>query len=201
MSHPHIDHVGGVESVLSKGEVGEVWDTHANYSSASYQRILRRVSSDSISYRRISGGLWVSDFSPAQMYTFHPDSVYALSQKNINNVSIVMKLVYGDVSFLFVGDLEEEGDQELIPFGDMVHSHVLKVGHHGSGTSTTTSLLESVKPRFAVVSVGEGNRFGHPSSEVIRRIEEAGTKVWRTDVEGAIWFKTDGRRLWRYDWR
>ncbi len=112
-----------------------------------------------------------------------------------------MKLSYGETSFLFVGDLERAGDREILAYGDVLDVDVLKVGHHGSITSSTPMFLSAATPELAVVSVGERNRFGHPSIEVIERLEAAGAAVLRTDRDGAVWLKSDGRTVWRHEWR
>ncbi|MFQ6673770.1 MAG: DNA internalization-related competence protein ComEC/Rec2 [Fidelibacterota bacterium] len=200
MSHPHSDHIGGVEAVLEQTEVAEIWDTFSSHRSRAYEQIRRSISRDSIPYNRVGAGRWFRQFSPAQVYVLHPDSLWASVQKNINNVSIVLKLVYGKVSFLFVGDLEKSGDSEVVSFGQINRSNVLKVGHHGSSSSTSGPFLRLIRPQFAVVSVGKKNSFNHPSRDVLNRIETFGTRVLRTDMEGAIWFKSDGNKVWRHHW-
>ncbi|MCH8070172.1 MAG: DNA internalization-related competence protein ComEC/Rec2 [Candidatus Marinimicrobia bacterium] len=201
MSHPHSDHIGGVETLLKNITIHEVWDTFFDYQSHIYQRILKKIDQDSISYQRMKRGLWENSFEPAQIFILHPDSLYAATETSANNASIVFKLVYGQVSFLFVGDLEKEGDEEMLQFGQILKTDVLKVGHHGSITSTTESFLNLVKPDYAVISVGDRNKFNHPSEIVLSRLKESGAEIYRTDIDHAIWFKSDGKRLWVHDWR
>jgi len=201
MSHPHDDHIGGVETVLSKVPVNEIWDTFSVYHSELYQKILDSVSEQSILYQQVGSGKWLADFSPVHIYILHPDSLYAMSEGKLNNVSLVMKLVYGGASFLFTGDVEEGGAREVITYDELSHTTVLKVAHHGSYSSTPKSFLDVVKPEYAVISVGERNIFKHPSEEVVKRIRESGIKLLRTDIEGAIWFKTNGRRIWKHNWK
>lgn len=200
MTHPHSDHIGGVEALLENTQVEKIWDTRTTYRSKLYQRILTRIEQDSIPYLQMTSGKWVDDYSPLQVFVIHPDSTFAKVEDNVNNMSVVTKLVYGDVSLLFVGDLEKEGDWEMLSFGDLNRSNVLKVGHHGSITSTTQQFLNLVQPEYAVVSVGEGNKFNHPSELVLKRLRLSGATVCRTDLEGAIWLKTDGNKIWRHYW-
>ncbi|MFQ6676515.1 MAG: DNA internalization-related competence protein ComEC/Rec2, partial [Fidelibacterota bacterium] len=163
MSHPHNDHIGGVLAVLKEMEVGEIWDTYAHHRSRLYGTIRREVSGRfAMSYRYMQAGDWSDEFSPLHMFVIHPDSGWAVRQKNINNSSLVVKLSYGEVDFLLLGDLEAAGDREIVPLGRLIQSEVMKVGHHGSRTSTTEELLQAVQPEFAVVSAGERNRFNHP---------------------------------------
>ena len=200
MTHPHSDHIGGVEALLENTQIDKIWDTHTTYRSKLYQRILNRIEQDSIPYSKMTSGKWINDYSPLQVFVLHPDSTFAKVEDNVNNMSVVTKLVYGDVSFLFVGDLEKEGDWEMLSFGDLNRSDVLKVGHHGSITSTTQSFLNLVQPEYAIVSVGEGNKFNHPSELVMEILRLSNATVYRTDLEGAIWLKTDGKKIWRYFW-
>jgi competence protein ComEC len=119
----------------------------------------------------------------------------------VNNSSLVVKITYGKSDFLFVGDLEEEGDEVVLPFGELLQSEVLKVGHHGSITSSTQPFLDVVDPDIAIVSVGKRNKFRHPSAVVMERLERSDAEILRTDFEGAIWLKSDGHIIRRYDWR
>ncbi|MFQ6607895.1 MAG: DNA internalization-related competence protein ComEC/Rec2 [Fidelibacterota bacterium] len=201
MSHPHSDHIGGVEIILKEIEVKEIWDSHGSYGSWMYARIQELAEEMDVNYRQLETGYIDSVFLPLLMTIFHPDSVYTTIEENVNNNSLVIKMSYGESDFLFVGDLEEEGDEMIVPFDTLLNSEVLKVGHHGSITSSSQSLLDAVDPDWAIVSVGEGNKFQHPSDIVMTRLEKSGAEVLRTDYEGAVWLKSDGRDIWRYDWR
>ena len=106
--------------------------------------------------------------------------------ENLNNSSIVIRLVYGKTKFLFVGDLEELSEKELLNSEVDLTADVLKVGHHGSDTSSSQLFLEKIKPRLAIISVGLKNDFGHPSLRIIKRLERLGIKVLRTDQLGTI---------------
>jgi len=201
MSHPHDDHIGGVETILSSIPVGEVWDTYSDYHSELYQNIRNSVSKQSILYQRVYSGKQVLDFVPAKLFVLHPDSLYAKTVEKLNNASLVLKLIYGDVSFLFTGDLEREGALEMSTFDRLNHATVLKVGHHGSNRSSSQSFVDMIKPDYAVISVGERNVFGHPSEEVISLLERSGAHVFRTDRDRACWLKSNGNKVWFYHWR
>lgn len=201
MSHPHSDHIGGVEALLDAFPVAEIWDTFSEYDSHLYRSIRNRIEEDQITYRRMGAGERATRFGQLQLYLLHPDSLWASRERNVNNISIVMKGVYGEASFLFVGDLEKEGDREVSTFADQLDVDVLKVGHHGSITSSAQPLLDLITPQFAVVSVGDRNKFNHPSALVMERIINSGAAVLRTDLEGAVWFRSDGQKLGRYNWR
>ena len=111
----------------------------------------------------------------------------------LNNYSAVLKLTYNDVSFLFTGDAEDISENEMLEnsYSDL-DADVLKVGHHGSRYSTSDDFLNAVSPQYAVIECGEDNKYGHPHSETIAKLESNGTEIYRTDLNGNITFVTDG---------
>jgi len=112
--------------------------------------------------------------------------LFAFWWRNVNNASIVMKLFYGSTSYLFTGDLEREGEAQIIQFNEALKSDVLKVGHHGSKTSSSDYFLQRVLPKIAVVSVGYKNKFHHPNEDVMNRISQYAETIHRTDQSGAL---------------
>ena len=124
----------------------------------------------------------------------HPVSNHGIQGKN--NASVVMILTYHEVDILLTGDLEESMEYRLSDqFGKLLDIEILKVGHHGSKTSTSRYFLSQTTPQVALVSVGKKNRYGHPNIQVISRLRKKGIKVYRTDQEGAIEVKTDGKKI------
>jgi beta-lactamase superfamily II metal-dependent hydrolase len=128
----------------------------------------------------------------------HPgETLLAGTRSDDNNNGLVLRLTYGRASFLLAGDLETEGEMALFRQGDLpLDSTVLKVAHHGAKQATSLRFLQAVTPQIAVISVGTGNRFGHPSEEVLQRLGAAGVQVWRTDECGDVEVVTDGERVW-----
>jgi len=114
---------------------------------------------------------------------------------DINNYSIVIRLQYGNNSFLFTGDAQTLSEQEMLVRGFNLKSDVLKVGHHGSSSSTSAAFLSAVSPRFAVIMVGKNNDYGHPHQETLQKLKEAGARIFRTDLNGNITFNSDGDAL------
>ena len=114
---------------------------------------------------------------------------------DVNNWSIVLRITYGETSFLFTGDAERELEQELLASGYDLESTVLKVGHHGSETSTSYMFLREVMPRYGVISVGADNTYGHPSEAVLSRLRDADVAVYRTDLQGDIVMESDGKTV------
>lgn len=131
--------------------------------------------------------------------SFHvlgPDSAWTAVQHNANEASVVMMVSYRGVRFLLTGDAEGEEEEWLVEhLGDELRADVLKLGHHGSRTSSTPAFVEAVKPSLGVVSVGIANRYKHPSTEVLERFASDGVPLLRTDREGTIVVATDGKRL------
>ena len=114
--------------------------------------------------------------------------------EELNDYSAVLKLTYGDKSFLFMGDAEALAEKEILQKFD-VKSNVLKVGHHGSSTSSHNAFLKAVNPEIAVISVGEGNDYGHPHKSVLNRLEKIGTRLYRTDLNGTVKIYCDGKSI------
>ncbi len=114
---------------------------------------------------------------------------------DLNNTSIVMKLTYGNTSFLFTGDAEREEEQEIISAGYDLSADMLKVGHHGSDTSTSYVWLREIMPEYAVISVGKGNSYGHPTEAVLSRLRDADVKLYRTDLQGDIIAVSNGETV------
>ena len=114
----------------------------------------------------------------------------------MNNNSVVLKLTYKEASFLFTGDIQKEGERQLINSGRDVKATVLKVAHHGSGSSSSYEFIRAVQPTVAVISVGYRNFYNHPSPYVVARYDRSGVKIYRTDKQGAVTIITDGRYGW-----
>ncbi len=200
MSHPHSDHIGGVVTVLENVRVDTLWDSFIPYSSLAYSTILSTAAEKGTTVIRPKQGE-IKKLSP-NLYAqiFAPDSLVAVSQYNVNNASIVFKLVYGETSILFTGDLEHEGDDLLLPYKDLLSADVLKVAHHGSVTSTTSAFLSHIAPNIAIISVGWKNKFSHPSLDVINRLESNNIDIHRTDLHRALWLKSDGKKFKKVRW-
>jgi len=114
---------------------------------------------------------------------------------NLNNFSVVLRMTYGRYSFLFTGDAEDLSEYEIIRNGYDLSSDFLKIGHHGSRTSSTEAFLDAVKPKLAFIGVGKGNSYGHPHPGIIKRLEERDIEIYRTDRNGDIVVETDGARF------
>ncbi|NQT29314.1 MAG: DNA internalization-related competence protein ComEC/Rec2 [Candidatus Saganbacteria bacterium] len=196
LTHPHSDHVGGLNEILEKFKVDEVLHTGVVYESQAYRRFLGLIKKNSIKYHLAQAGQKIKFDENIEGLILHPKGGgIAKANSGINNLSIVFRLQYDDFSMLFAGDCEQEGEENILStFPDsLLSSTVLKVGHHGSNSSTTALFLSAVNPEVSVISCGKNNQFGHPHPETLQKLK--GVKVYRTDQDGTIVIKSDGERF------
>ncbi|MBI5216406.1 MAG: DNA internalization-related competence protein ComEC/Rec2 [Ignavibacteriae bacterium] len=202
ISHPHADHLGGTPALLRAIEVGTIYECGAKSESKLVKEIGRLTDSLQIESKKLLAGNIVTVDSSVRLYILHPFDDKNSFEENLNNHSLVIKLVYGTTSILFSGDAEEPAEQEITAaFDNFLDCDVIKVGHHGSITSSSEELLEKVTPQIALVSVGNKNKFKHPSPTVIQRFQDGGCKVFRTDKMGAIVLESDGQSWKEIQWR
>lgn len=194
LTHPENDHVGGLTAVLKAVPVRHVLEPGVEHEARSYQEFRHEVQKQGLPRLTAARGQRINLGRGVRVYVLWPLAPSLRpEQAKVNNQSVVLKLVYGRISFLFTGDIEAEVEEELLRQGGHLRSTVLKVAHHGSGSSTTEPFRQAVQPEVAVISVGRANPHGHPSPEVYQRLKDNGAKVYRTDWSGAITIKTNGR--------
>jgi competence protein ComEC len=201
LSHPHNDHIGGAVSIIESIPVDTVIDTYSSFHSSSYEYLKRQITEKEIIYKQVTAGEINSFGQNSIIQILAPDTAWSKYQSNVNNSSIVLKLLYGELSFIFMGDLEQDGERELIRAEHNLKSDIIKVGHHGSITSSSKPLINAIQPDFAVISLGNKNKFGHPSAIILDRYSEQNVNVFRTDKQGAAWFFSDGRSLEVIQWK
>ncbi len=192
-THPHADHIGGLPVVMEKFDVLKIYDSGRVHTTKTYENYLELIYELEIPYATPRRGDEIT-IGDLDFQVLHPGE--NVEDYSINNASIVLHLEYGEVSFLFPGDAEERAEREMIESGLPLEATILKVGHHGSRTSTNPFFLEEVTPEVGVIQVGEDNRFGHPHPEVKEILAEEDTKVLRNDLHGNIVIKTDGEEYW-----
>jgi len=180
-THPHEDHIGGLSGALSFATVGVAYSPVKSYDSDVFRTFVKHLSNRGVT-------VTVPQVNDTFMLGSAECTVLAVNtdDKDINNTSIVLRIVYGETSFLFTGDAEREVETALVARGAELESTVLKVGHHGSHSSTSYMFLREIMPKFAVIHVGEGNDYGHPTEEVLSRLRDADVTLYRTDIHGNI---------------
>jgi competence protein ComEC len=195
MSHPHADHIGGVRTLLQRAPIDTLWDTGFVGTSTLYHDVLVEARQRTIGWKQGKAGDTLR-IDGVHIQVLAPDAAWLERQDNPNEASLVLLVTYGDVRILLTGDAEAGEEEWLVRrYGETLRADVLKVGHHGSATSTTPAFLAAVSPRVALVSVGVANDYGHPSTEVMEALEGRGIQVLRTDYEGTIMLATDGQSI------
>ena len=206
LTHLHADHIGGAGELLHHVIVDTVYHSGERASDGRVYALDSLIAALHIPVRRLVDGEMLVLDSAARVYVLHPDTTVVGSDGktadgNLNDGSVVLKIQYGQTSMLFSGDLEHDRELALTNhYGDFLRADILKAGHHGSRTSSTPEYLAAVRPRVAIISVGE-NRFGHPSAEVLSRLQNLGIEVDRTDEQGAVIWQSDGKQWTSLHWR
>ncbi len=190
-THPHEDHMGGLPGAMNAARVSHVLSPVKSDSTVFFETFQTYLDKQDVS---------ITVPEPGDTFTLGSASVEILgpidrSTPYTNDLSIVLRVQYGDTSFLFTGDCEGDEEASILASGRTVKSTVLKVGHHGSTFSTTAEFLQAVDPDYAVIPAGAGNDNGHPAPSLLRRLGDAGVKVYRTDLQGTVVCVSDGKKV------
>lgn len=192
-THPDADHIGGADAVLENYDVERVVRTDREADSKVYRTMVSLIEAEGAEDIRANVG---DTFSVGEV-TFTVLAPISSNYKSANDSSVVLRVDYGETSILFTGDAETASEGDMLKryggsVGGMLDCDILKAGHHGSNSSSGTSFLQAVTPDVAVISCGEGNKYGHPHREVVTRYEDMGISILRTDKEGSIVFTSNG---------
>ena len=189
-THAHEDHIGGLSGAFEADTADVTFCPVTEYDSKAFRNFKTRADER-------GGGITIP--AVGDTFTLGEASVTVVAVNSVpedtNNTSIVIRIVYGDTSFLFTGDAEQETEEKILESGQDIESTVLKVGHHGSSTSTSQAFLDAVSPTYAVISCGKDNSYGHPHSETLAKLASAGVEVLRTDELGDIYCTSDGTEV------
>lgn len=198
LSHPHADHLSGALEVLKRYNIGMVIESGVNHTIAEYDEWHKILLAKNIPVQIVKFGEAINFGDGVRFDIYTPfDSFAGASPKNIHDAAVTGRLVYTSSSILFMGDAEKSLEYQLLLASHnssflILNSDILKAGHHGSKTSTSEEFLQAVSPRFAVISSGRKNRYGHPHQEIIDRLNSLGIKIVRTDQDGDIKFISSG---------
>ena len=185
-THPHADHIGSMAYVVKHNDIGEIYMPKVTTTTKTYENLLTAIADKGLKVKSAKAGMNIIDDNDFSINILAPVKI---DEDNLNNCSVILKITYKNDSFLFLGDAEKK---ELETVTADMSAEVLKVGHHGSRTSTTKALLEKVNPRYAVISLGKDNSYGHPHKSTLKLLDEFNVETYRTDENGTIVVSTEG---------
>ncbi|WP_258360544.1 ComEC/Rec2 family competence protein [Moorella sulfitireducens] len=191
-THPHEDHIGGLDLVINSFQVGKVYLPRVTHYTDAYRELLLAVKDKGLKVTEAKAGVTLPLEGDVHALLISP---IKSSYEDLNDYSAVLHLTFGQTAFLFTGDAGTAAEEEMLAGDGPIKADVLKVAHHGSRYSTGTAFLKAVAPSYAVISVGKGNDYGHPHTQTLQRLRKAGVKIYRTDREGTITAVSDGRGL------
>ena len=199
-THPHADHIGGMSEVIDSFDIGKIYMPRTSSNSKSFEGLLTSISNKNLSINTAKTGTTIYSDNGINIEILSPISSF---YEETNDYSAVVKLEYGESSFLFMGDAEKPVENELIEkYGYDLDVDVLKAGHHGSRYSSSTEFLDYVTPEYTVISCAKENSYGHPHSETIKRLNNVNTQIFRTYELGNITVSCDSNDSFEisYDW-
>lgn len=187
-THPHEDHIGGLDDIINNFEIGNIYMPRVSTTTATFEDVIDAISNKNLKVTTPIIGdtfrLGECDFTILSTGT---------DADNLNETSIVLKMKFGEKVFLFTGDATEKNEKEMLKMD--IQADVLKVGHHGSRTSTSEEFLEKVNPTYAIISSEKGNSYEHPHKETLEKLKNKSVNIYRTDENGTILVKTDGKEI------
>lgn len=186
-THPHEDHIGGLDDIINNFEIETIYMPNVLTTTKTFEDVLDALENNELSVNEpvIGETFSMQDAKFKIIWT-------GTNNEDLNSCSIVLKLTFGNLSYIFTGDIEEETEKKIINRGYDISANVLKVAHHGSNTSTSELFLNKVSPQIAIIMAGKENSYGHPHQEILERLNEKNIKIYRTDVDGTILITSDG---------
>lgn len=188
-THPHEDHIGGLPTVIENFDIGKVYMPDVTHNTRIFETLLKTIESKGLQVDVAKGYEKLISEDRLSFEILGPNSD---SYGNLNDYSVVNRITYGDVSALFTGDMESASEYEVLELGYEIESDILKVSHHGSSSSTVEEFLDGVAPRYAIISAGVDNSYGHPHRETLQKLKARDVGILRTDLDGDIMVTTDG---------
>lgn len=187
-THPHEDHIGGLDDIIDNFQIGILYIPDAITTTKTFTDVLDAIENKNMTYTvpTIGDTFSLGDARIKVIYT-------GTDTTDLNNTSIVLKLTFGTTSFLFTGDATKKVEEKIL--SQDIKADVLKVGHHGSEYSSSTNFLDKVHPKYAMISVGKGNKYGHPTQTTLDKLNQRNIEVHRTDESGSIIMTTDGNKI------
>jgi competence protein ComEC len=187
-THPHEDHIGGLDDIIDNFDVENIYIPDAIATTKNFEDLLDSIDKKNMTYQvpKINDTFYLGKATIKVIYT-------GTDTRDLNNTSIVLKLTYDNTSYLFTGDATDSAETKML--NQDIKADVLKIGHHGSKYSSTDTFLKKVDPKYAVISVGKDNKYGHPASSTITKLSNMNIETHRTDEEGTILINSDGKNI------
>lgn len=191
-THPHEDHIGSLDTVINTFDIGKTYMPKVSNTTKTFEDVLTAIKNKGLKVTTATAGVSLDLGEGVKAEMLAPNSS---DYEDLNDWSAVIKLSFGNTSFLFTGDAETVSEQEMLAKNYDIKADVLKVGHHGSSSSTSPAFLKAVSPKYAVISVGKNNNYGHPDSIILNRLKTFEVEIYRTDESGTIIATSDGKSI------
>ncbi|ELP5179592.1 ComEC/Rec2 family competence protein [Clostridium perfringens] len=192
-THPHEDHIGGMVDVFKEYEVKAFYSPKITHTTKTYENLVKAVKDEGLKTKELKGGMIIDLGEGAKFEVFTPQKS---EYEELNDYSPIMKLSFGDTSYLFTGDAEKLAEEEaLAKYKTSLDSDVIKFGHHGSSSSSSNAFIEAVSPKYGIISCAKDNKYGHPHRETLDIIKKYNIKTFRTDTDGEIILTSDGKSI------
>lgn len=187
-THPHEDHIGGLPDIINNFEIGKLYLPNATTTTKIFEKLLDSIEEKDlrITVPKINEEINLNNMKFKVLYT-------GTDESDLNNTSIVLKLIYGETSYLFTGDATDITEEKLL--NKDITADVLKIGHHGSSYSTTNDFLKKVNPKYGIISVGKNNKYEHPTEKTLNKLNDRNIEIYRTDLDGTIKLTSDGENI------
>lgn len=188
-THPHTDHIGGLKDIINTFEIGKIYMPKVVSTTKTYESLLMAIKDKNLKINTAKAGTSIIDTDALKINILAPNnSTYT----ELNNYSVVTKITYGTTKFLFMGDAEKLSENEI---KENVTADVIKIGHHGSNTSSSIDFIKKVNAKYGIISVGLNNKYNLPKEETITNWENSGTKIYLTSTNGTIRASSDGTNI------
>jgi Predicted hydrolase (metallo-beta-lactamase superfamily) len=191
-THPHEDHIGAMDTVIKKYNIGEFYAPKKMTTTKTFENMITALKSKNIKINTAAAGVSLDLGKNVKCEMIAPNGK---DYENLNNYSAVIKITYGNSKFLFMGDTEKLSEKEILNKNYDISCDVLKLGHHGSSSSSSKAFLDKTAPKIAIVSCGKNNDYGHPHKETLEEMKKRNVQVYRTDIDGSIVLISDGKKI------
>jgi len=188
-THPHTDHIGGLKDIINTFEIGKIYMPKAVSTTKTYESLLMAIKDKNLKINTAKAGISIIDTNTLKINILAPNND---TYTELNNYSVVTKITYGTTKFLFMGDAEKLSENEI---KEDVSADVIKIGHHGSNTSSGLNFIKKVNAKYGIISVGLNNKYNLPKEETITNWENSGTKIYLTSTNGTITATSDGTNI------